>query len=54
MLSALGSLASIFGLAVSLWVLWREKRIQKDVTELKTEEEAWHSSKPLTQKETQK
>ena len=37
-----GSLASIIGLAVSLYVLWREIKIQDDMTELKNEEENWH------------
>ena len=37
-----GSLASILGLAVSLYVLWRELKIQKEVEELKREEEGWH------------
>lgn len=42
MLSALGSIASILGLLVSLWVLYRERIIEKDVSGLKLEEEAWH------------
>ena len=41
-LSALGSIASILGLVVSLYVLWRELRLQDDVTALKNEEESWH------------
>ena len=41
-LSAFGSIASILGLAVAIFVLWREYRIEKDVMELKHEEEAWH------------
>lgn len=41
-LSAVGSVASILGLGVSLYVLWRERALQDDVTALKTEEEAWH------------
>lgn len=44
MLSALGSLASIFGLFVSLYVLWRELRIQKDVETLQHDEEMWHKN----------
>jgi hypothetical protein len=38
----IGSIASILGLCVSLYVLWREIRISNDVTTLKNEEEAWH------------
>ena len=41
-LSALGSIASILGLLVSVYVLWRELVLQRDVTVLKEEEEAWH------------
>jgi len=41
-LETLGSLSSMAGLLVSLYVLWREIRIQKDVTVLKDEEENWH------------
>lgn len=41
-LSAVGSLASILSLMVSLWVLWKERKIEADVTALKTEEEQWH------------
>lgn len=41
-LSAVGSVASILGLLVALYVLWREVRIADDVTTLKTEEEQWH------------
>jgi len=42
MLSNIGSLASILGLLVSIYVLWREIKIQKEVEELKSEEETWH------------
>jgi hypothetical protein len=42
MLSALGSVASILGLVISLYVLYREIAIQKEVHTLKVEEEAWH------------
>jgi hypothetical protein len=42
MLSALGSIASILGLLVSLYVLWRETKIEDEVHDLKTEEENWH------------
>jgi hypothetical protein len=37
-----GSVASILGLLISVYVLWREYVIEKDVTTLKNEEEAWH------------
>jgi hypothetical protein len=37
-----GSVASILGLLISVYVLWREYVIEKDVTALKNEEEAWH------------
>ena len=42
MISLIGSIASILGLAVSLYVLYREIVISKEVHELKNEEEAWH------------
>jgi hypothetical protein len=44
-LNACGSVASILGLLVALYVLWREVRIANDVTTLKTEEENWHGGK---------
>jgi len=37
-----GSIASILGLVISVYVLWREYVIEKDVTDLKAEEETWH------------
>ena len=37
-----GSIASILGLVISVYVLWREYVIEKDVTDLKVEEETWH------------
>jgi hypothetical protein len=45
-LSAVGSVASILGLLVSLYVLWRELALQADVTKLKKEEEDWHDHNP--------
>jgi hypothetical protein len=45
LLSDVGSAASILGLLVSLYVLYREVIIEKDVTDLKNEEEAWHKEK---------
>lgn len=41
-LSIIGSVSSILGLVVSLYVLWREHVLQDDVTTLKNEEEQWH------------
>lgn len=41
-LSALGSVASMLGFFVSLYVLWRERIIGDDVEKLKKEEETWH------------
>ena len=41
-LSLTGSLSSIAGLFVSLYVLWREYIIGNDVENLKKEEESWH------------
>ena len=38
----MGSIASMLGLLVSVYVLWRELVLQHDVTVLKEEEEAWH------------
>jgi hypothetical protein len=43
-LNALGSMASILGLIVSIYVLWRELVLQHDVTVLKEEEELWHKN----------
>jgi hypothetical protein len=42
-LNIFGSISSVLGLGVSLYVLVRELRLQDDVTELKSEEEQWHS-----------
>jgi len=47
-LNAAGSIASILGLIVSLYVLWRELTLQEDVTALKREEEEWHKNDPRT------
>jgi hypothetical protein len=44
--SIAGSLSSMFGLLVSLYVLLRELVLQRDVTLLKEEEEAWHRNEP--------
>ena len=41
-LSAIGSAASILGLAVSLYVLWREDRIEDEVLTLTKKEEERH------------
>ena len=49
-LGAAGSVASILGLFVSLYVLWREYLIEEDVTMLKNEEEAWHKNDTRTQR----
>ena len=46
MIQTLGSISSMLGLAISLYVLWREVAIQKDVTALKQEEESWHENCP--------
>lgn len=40
-----GSIASIIGMFFSLYVMWREIGIGKDVEELKSEEENWHKAK---------
>jgi hypothetical protein len=40
-----GSIASILGFAVSVYVLYREIAISKEVHILKGEEEAWHKNK---------
>jgi len=42
MISIIGSVASILGLGVSIYVLYRELALSKDVTTLKNEEEQWH------------
>ena len=44
MIQLLGSISSMLGLAISLYVLWRELAISKDVTALKKEEESWHKT----------
>ena len=46
MIQTLGSIASMLGLVISSYVLWRELRLQKDVTALKQEEESWHENCP--------
>ena len=46
MIQTLGSISSMLGLAISLYVLRREVAIQKDVTALKQEEESWHENCP--------
>jgi hypothetical protein len=43
-LNICGSLASILGLFVSLYVLWREDRIEDEVLDLTKKEEARHDS----------
>lgn len=47
--SLAGSLASILGLFVSIYVLIREYFIEEDVATLKNEEEAWHKNEPRKQ-----
>ena len=42
MIDHIGSVASIIGLCVSLYVLYREIAISKEVHDLKNEEENWH------------
>jgi hypothetical protein len=42
MLTIFGSIASILGLCVSVYVLIREIAISKEVHVLKNEEESWH------------
>ena len=44
--SLAGSLASILGLFVSLYVLLKERIIGADVEQLKKEEEDWHKDDP--------
>jgi hypothetical protein len=41
LLNAFGNVASILGLVLSLYVLWREVLISDEVHELKQEEEQW-------------
>lgn len=48
-LSMIGSLASILGFFVSVYVLIREYVIESDVNKLTREEEAWHKNDPRTQ-----
>ncbi len=44
-----GSIASIIGMCISLYVLWREVGISRDVEQLKSEEESWHNAKEKKQ-----
>ncbi len=53
MIQTLGSISSMLGLAISLYVLWRELAISKDVSDLKKEEENWHENCPRPLAETQ-
>lgn len=41
-LTAIGSIASILGLGVSLYVLWRELRIETEVLDLTEKEKRRH------------
>jgi hypothetical protein len=43
-LSAVGSVSSILGLLLTLYVLYKEQVLQADMTKLKQEEEDWHES----------
>jgi hypothetical protein len=45
MISIIGNISSILGLCVSLYVLYREIAISKEVHDLKNEEESWHKGK---------
>jgi hypothetical protein len=45
MISIISCIASVLGLAVSLYVLYREIAISKEVHDLKTEEDQWHKEK---------
>jgi hypothetical protein len=45
MISIISCIASVLGLAVSLYVLYREIAIGKEVHTLKGEEEQWHAEK---------
>jgi hypothetical protein len=41
-IGAVGSLASIAGLVIAVYVLRKERSIEQDVSMLKYEEESWH------------
>jgi len=43
MISIISCIASVLGLAVSLYVLYREIAMSKEVHTLKSEEEQWHT-----------
>ena len=47
-IGAVGSLSSIAGLVISLYVLRKEGVIEEDVTMLKYEEESWHKKETRT------
>jgi hypothetical protein len=49
-LSAAGSIASILGFFLTVYVWWRERIIGDDVEKLKKEEEAWHENNTDTPK----
>ena len=40
-----GSVASLLSLPITLYVLWREVRMAREVHVLKDEEEKWHDEK---------
>ena len=42
-IGAVGSLASIAGLIIAVYVLRKERSIEEDVSMLKYEEESWHN-----------
>jgi hypothetical protein len=44
-LDHVGSIASIVGMCVSLYVLWREVKIKDELDALKAEEEQWHDER---------
>jgi hypothetical protein len=41
-LGAFGSVSSILGLLLSIYIWWREEKIEKEVHDFKTESEKWH------------
>lgn len=49
LLYAIGSIASIIGVFISVYVLRREVGISRDVEQLKSEEENWHNAKEKKQ-----
>ena len=45
-----GSVASIIGCCLAIYIMWHERTIERDVHDLKAEEEGWHDERPAASK----